>query len=142
MTTHWCLLWASPSYKGRQWLPIRRLKKVFKPAIGNKATKNFFFDLADNDIGVLSRMACALTNHAPTGEYRLRFHPTSANHCPACPQRVLTRTHILCHCPRYSSLSSSITNWSRDKQNTKSWKAFFSRNPTAFTFGDLPDDVH
>ena len=26
--------------------------------------------------------------------------------------------------------------------NYKSWKSFFQRNPTAFTFGDLPDDVH
>jgi hypothetical protein len=142
MTVHWRTLFASQSFKGQQWLPIRQKKKVFRPAVRNKAATRFFLDLADNDIGTLSRMARAITNHTPTGEYRRRFYPDRDYSCPTCPQRVQTRTHILCHCSRYSSLCSSLTSWSRDRKNDKSWKLFFQRNPSAFTFGDLPDDVH
>ena len=142
MTLHWRIMFSARNFKGRQWLPICRRKKVFKPAVRNKATTNFFYDLSANDIETLSRMARAITNHAPTGEYRTRFYPELSPYCPTCPQRVQTRTHILFHCPRYSFLHSSLTNWSRDKGNDKSWKNFFSCNPSAFTFGDLPDDVH
>ena len=42
MTLHWCILFASRSFRGRQWLPIRHKKKIFKPAIHNKSTTNFF----------------------------------------------------------------------------------------------------
>ena len=142
MTLHWRILTASRSFKGHQWLPLRRKKKPFKPTIRNKATTNFFYELSGNDIATLSRMACALTNHAPTGEYRQRFYPDLDPHCPACPSRVMTRTHIFFHCPRYVPLSSSLTNWRRDRYNDKSWKSFFTHNMSAFTFGDLPDDVH
>ena len=142
MTLHWRILFATSSFKGRQWLPIRHKKKVLKPTIRNKATTNFFFHISNNDIGMLSRMARALTNLAPTGEFRTRFYPDLDPLCPACPHRVQTRTHIFFHCPRYAPLHSSLTNWSRDKANHKSWKSFFTRNLSAFTFGDLPDDVH
>ncbi|KAF8703925.1 hypothetical protein AX14_014100 [Amanita brunnescens Koide BX004] len=142
MTLHWRILFTSQRFKGHQWLPIRHKKKVLKPTIRNKATTNFFYNIAGNDIGMLSRMARALTNHAPTGEYRMKFHQGLNPHCPTCPHHVQSRTHILFSCPRYFPLHSSLTNWSHDKSNSKSWKTFFSRNPSAFTFGDLPDDVH
>ena len=142
MTTQWRLLFASPSFKGQQWLPLRRKKKVFRPAVSNKAATRFFHDLADNDIGMLSRMARAITNHAPTGEYRRCFYPDREYCCPSCPQHVQTRTHIFFHCSKYSSLHSSLTEWSRDRNNNKAWKLFFQCNPSAFMFGDLPDDIH
>ncbi|KAF8643277.1 hypothetical protein AX14_009581, partial [Amanita brunnescens Koide BX004] len=142
MTTHWQILFTSPSFRGRQWLPIRRRKKILKPAIRNRAASNFFFDMSGNDIELLSRMARAITNHAPLGDYRRRFLPDLEQRCPACPQHAQTRTHVLFHCPRYFPLHTSLTNWCHDRNNNKSWKIFFQRNPTAFTFGDLPDDVH
>ena len=142
LTAQWRLLASLPSFKGRQWMPIRHKKKRFLPAIRNKSKTNFFFDLSGNDITTLSRMARAITNHAPTGDYRQRFYPDLASLCPACPGRVLSRNHILFHCPRYVPLHSSMTNWCRDRNNPKSWKCFFSRNISAFTFGELPDDVH
>ena len=142
MALHWRILFSTTSFKGRQWLPIRHKKKVLKPIIRNKATTNFFFNISNNDIGMLSRMACALTNHAPIGEYRMRFYPDFDPLCPACPLHVQTRKHVFFHCPRYMPLHSSLTNWSHDKANSKSWKSFFTCNVSAFTFGDLPDDVH
>ena len=142
MTLHWRILFSTTSFKGRQWLSIRHKKKVLKPIIRNKATTNFFFNISGNDIGMLSRMARALTNHAPIGEYRTRFYPDLDPLCPVCPLHVQTRKHVFFHCPRYMPLHSSLTNWSCDKANSKSWKSFFTCNISAFTFGDLPDDVH
>ncbi|KAF8697726.1 hypothetical protein AX14_001266 [Amanita brunnescens Koide BX004] len=142
MNLHWRVLAASRSFRGHQWLPIRRKKKTFRPAIRNKAATNFFYVLSGNDIVTLSRMARAITNHAPTGEYRLRFYPELDNQCPTCPGRLMSQSHILFSCPRYVPLASSLTNWRRDRHNDKSWKTYFTHNVSAFTFGDLPDDVH
>ncbi|KAF8690086.1 hypothetical protein AX14_003125 [Amanita brunnescens Koide BX004] len=92
LTTHWRVLAASQSFRGQQWLPIRRRKKPFKPAIRNKATTNFFYNLSGNDIMTLSRMACTLTNHAPTGDYRRRFYPSVPN-MPRPP--TISHTHFI-----------------------------------------------
>ncbi|KAF8672957.1 hypothetical protein AX14_005442 [Amanita brunnescens Koide BX004] len=143
MTKHWRILSSSQTYKGSGWLPIRRKKRLFKPAIGNKQIKSFFLSMAGNDILTTSRMARAITGHAPTGEYRQRFFPSLNTHCAHCgPSTPHTRSHILFSCPKYVSLATSLTDWSKDKFNDKSWKSFFQANPSAFTFGDLPDDVH
>ena len=143
MTRHWRVLSMSQTYKGSGWLSIRRKKRLFKPAIGNKQTKNFFVTMSGNDILTNSRMARALTGHAPTGEYRQHFHPDLPTYCNHCgPSTLHTRNHILFQCPKYVSLAASLTDWKKDKFNEKSWKNFFQANPSAFTFGDLPDDVH
>ncbi|KAF8642905.1 hypothetical protein AX14_009680 [Amanita brunnescens Koide BX004] len=90
LTAQWRLLASLPSFKGRQWMPIRHKKKRFLPAIRNKSKTNFFFNLAGNNITMLSRMARAITNHAPTGDYRQRFYPDLENRCPACPDRIFS----------------------------------------------------
>ncbi|KAF8651169.1 hypothetical protein AX14_008490 [Amanita brunnescens Koide BX004] len=90
MNLHWRILAASRSFRGQQWLPIRRRKKPFRPAIHNKAATNFFYILSGNDIAMLSRMARAITNHAPTGEYRQRFYPNLNSHCPTCPGQLMS----------------------------------------------------
>jgi hypothetical protein len=116
---------------------------LFKPDVGNKSIKRFFLTLAANDIETTSHMARALTNHAPTGEYRRRFHPEMPSHCKFCGTSVEhTREHVFFHCPSYASLAPSFTDWKKNRNNDKSWKIFFQDNPSAFTFGDLPEDVH
>ncbi|KAF8633896.1 hypothetical protein AX14_010702, partial [Amanita brunnescens Koide BX004] len=61
MTKHWQILSLSQTYKGRNWLPIRRKRRMFKPKIGDKATKRFFISMSGNDIETISRMARAIT---------------------------------------------------------------------------------
>ncbi|KAF8687864.1 hypothetical protein AX14_003632 [Amanita brunnescens Koide BX004] len=143
MTVHWRFLATSQTYKGRSWLPIKRKRRVFKPDVTNKACKRFFTALSGNDITTISRMARTLTNHAPTGEYRRRFYPDKPTFCKFCGLATEhTRNHALFACPQYESLAPSLTDWIRDRYNHKSWKKFFQANPSAMTFGDLPDDVH
>ncbi|KAF8695033.1 hypothetical protein AX14_001893 [Amanita brunnescens Koide BX004] len=143
MSRHWRVLASSQTYKGRGWLPIRRKKRMFKPDISNKDAKRFFFTMSGNHIETISRMTRAITGHAPTGEYRQRFHNTLPTHCNHCGQDVEhTRHHVLFQCPKYVPLAVSLVDWKKDKHNDKSWKNFFQANPSAFSFGDLPDDVH
>ena len=113
MTQHWRTLSNSQTYKGRNWLPIRRKRRVFKPDIGNKAAKRFFISMSGNDIETISRMAHAITRHAPTGEYRQQFHPDLPTHCKLCDSTTIlhTRAHVLTDCPSYVSLAPSITDW-------------------------------
>ena len=143
MTTHWRFLAKSHTYKGCSWLPIKRKRRVFKPDITNKSCKRFFMTLSGNDITTISRMARTLTNHAPTGEYRQRFYPNKPSFCKFCgPETEHTRSHALFSCPQYESLALSFTDWKNNRYNDKSWKNFFQANPSALTFGDLPDNVH
>ncbi|KAF8696580.1 hypothetical protein AX14_001506 [Amanita brunnescens Koide BX004] len=143
MSRHWRILAKSQTYKGRNWIPIRQRRRFFKPDLVNKNKRRFFMTTSGNDIQTLSRMARAVTNHAPTGEYRKRFHPTLPSHCNFCgPNVEHTRAHVLFSCPQYVSLAPSFTDWKRSRTNNISWKTFFQDNPSAFTFGDLPEDVH
>ena len=143
MSRHWRIIAKSQTYKGRGWIPIKRKRSLFKPDVGNKSIKRFFLMLAANDIETTSCMARALTNHAPTGEYWCRFHPEMPSHCKFCgPDVEHTRMHVLFHCPMYAPLAPSFADWKKNRNNDKSWKVFFQDNPSAFTFGDLPEDVH
>ena len=63
----WQHCFRDPTYRGSQWLLIRQRKKKFKPAF-SKTARNFFHGLAQNEPSHLSRIAHAITNHAPTGE--------------------------------------------------------------------------
>ena len=117
-------------------------KKTFKPS-NAKAARDFFHNMAHGDASRLSRISYAITNHAPTGEYRLRFFPEQPAHCPHCGEdTLLSRRHILCECPRYVSRFPSLADWGSQRHNDKALSRFLDKNPTAFSFGELPRDVH
>ncbi|KAF8653418.1 hypothetical protein AX14_008304 [Amanita brunnescens Koide BX004] len=138
----WQELFRDHTYRGSQWLPIRRRKKRFKPGL-SKDARNFFHDLAKGEPSRLSRIAHVVTNHAPTGEYRTRFFPGDPTDCPRCDRRALqTRPHILTECPGYVTKLPSMADWGHNRQNDKALIGFLDRNPSAFTFSDVPLDVH
>ena len=138
----WTHLFKDRTYRGSQWLPIRRKKKIFKPS-ATKAARDFFHNMAHGDASRLSRISYTMTNHAPTGEYRMRFFPDQPAHCPHCGKAtLLSRRHILCECPRYVAKFLSLTDWGSQRHNDKALSGFLDKNPTAFSFGELPRDVH
>ncbi|KAF8663528.1 hypothetical protein AX14_006975, partial [Amanita brunnescens Koide BX004] len=138
----WQQRWKDITYRGSQWLPIRRNKKVFKPSFA-KTSRNFFHNAAKGESSHLSRIAHVLTNHAPTGEYRTRFFPSEPTSCPHCDEETLqTRLHILTECPQYVDKFPSITDWGKNRRNDKALIGFLDKNPSAFTFMDCPLDVH
>ena len=139
---NWQRRWKDTTYRGSQWLPIRRKKKIFKPSF-TKDAHNFFHNMAKGEASHLSRIAHVLTNHAPTGEYRTRFFPSEPSACPHCNKDTLqTRRHILAECPRYVDSFPSMADWGKNRQNDKALIGFLDRNPSAFTFMDTPLDVH
>ena len=137
----WQRRWKDVTYRGSQWLPIRRNKKVFKPSFA-KTSRNFFHNMAKGESSHLSRIAHVLTNHAPTGEYRVRFFPHEPTTCPCDEDTLQTRRHILTECPRYVDKFPSIADWGKNRRNDKLLAGFLDKNPSAFTFVDAPLDVH
>ena len=138
----WQRLWKDVTYRGSQWLPIRQKKKVFKPSFA-KSARNFFHNMVKGESSHLSRLAHVLTNHAPTGEYRIRFFPQEPTKCPHCDENaVQTRRHVLTECPRYVDKFPSLTDWGKNRRNDTSLTGFLTKNPSAFTFVDAPLDVY
>jgi len=48
------------------------------------------------------RATRAIVNHAPIGEYRLRFFPRKDFKCPCSDYFIETRCHILYNCKRHN----------------------------------------
>jgi len=84
---------------------------------------NNFLDLVDNDFNTIelsyikggpwlqafshsnslcARATQAITNHAPIGEYRLRFFPNKQFSCPCNKYPIETRRYILHECRRFN----------------------------------------
>ena len=143
---HWQALASLPSYHGRYWFNVRRNRKPFQPAIKNKGTKHHFLDMVDNNPKELARITRALTGHAPIGEYyanrRERF-PDIETLCTNCTEGTMqTCAHILTSCPHYSIHLPPLQVWTSKRNNDSLFRAFLKENGTAFTFADLPLDVH
>ena len=142
----WQALAGLPSYRGRSWLNVRRKKKSFRSMIKNKGAKHHFLNMADNDPREVARITRALTGHAPIGEYyanrRNRF-PDVETLCTNCHEGTAqTRAHILTSCPHYGYHLPTLPAWTGKQNNDSLFQTFLKENGTAYTFADLPLDVH
>ena len=72
----------------------------------------------------------AITNHAPIGEYRLRFFPNSEFLCPCNEYPIETRRHILFDCNRFNGY------WNPRRDILKHFVMFLNANPNVFAFND------
>jgi len=110
-----------------------------------------FLDLLDNELNVIepsyakggpwlqsfshsnslcARAARAITNHAPIGEYRLRFFPSMDFSCPCNNHSIEPRRHILHECHRFNGY------WNPRRDTLNHFVMFLTANPNAFTFND------
>jgi len=110
-----------------------------------------FLDLLDNDFNPIelsytkggpwlqmfghssSLCACAMraiTNHAPIGEYRLRFFPRLDFLCPCNNYPIKSRRHILHECKRFNGY------WNPRRDMLNHFVMFLIANLNAFTFTD------
>ena len=110
-----------------------------------------FLDLLDDDLNVIepsyarggpwlqtfgysnslcARVVRAITNHAPIGEYRLRFFPNMEFTCPCNNYPIKTRRHILHNCQRFNGY------WNPQRDSLKHFVMFLTTNPNAFAFID------
>jgi len=72
--------------------------------------------------------ARAITNHAPIGEYRLRFFPGLDFSCPCADYPIETRRHILHKCKRFNGY------WNSRRDTLNHFAMFLKANPFAFAF--------
>jgi len=77
-----------------------------------------------------ARAARAITNHAPIGEYRLRFFPNMDFACPCNNYPIESRRHILYECRRFNGY------WNPRRDTLKHFTMFLTANPNAFAFND------
>ena len=145
---HWQALSHFTSYRGKSWMKIKRRKKPFTPSLKNKDAKHFFINLANNDMKTMLRITWAVTAHAPIGEYYLTrpdrflgfpYHCPAPEHDAPIPQ---TRKHVFVSCYKYVLSFSSLHHWSTLPNNDEVLSLYLRNNPSAFTFDDLPRDVH
>jgi len=111
-----------------------------------------FLDLLDDDFNTIepsytkggpwlqvfghsnSLCACAtraITNHAPIGEYQLRFFPNKDFLCPCNNYPIKLRRHILYECKRFNGY------WNPRRDSLNHFIMFLITNPNAFAFTDL-----
>jgi len=110
---------------------------------------NHFLDLLDDDLNVIEpsyvrggpwlqafsylNSLCphttrTITNHAPIGEYRLRFFPNMDFACPCNNYPIESRRHILHDCRRFNGY------WNPRRDMLKHFIMFLTFNLNAFTF--------
>jgi len=77
-----------------------------------------------------ARAARAITNHAPIGEYRLRFFPSMDFSCPCNNYPIESRRHILHECRRFNGY------WNPRRDTLNHFMMFLTANPNAFAFND------
>ena len=70
----------------------------------------------------------AITNHAPTGEYRLRIFPKEEFKCPCGRYPIESRHHILHECGRFNGY------WNPRRDSLSHFVMFLETNPSAFSF--------
>ena len=114
--------------------------------------ENQFMDLLDNDNNIVepsyvkgglwlkmfghSNSLCthairAITNHAPTGEYKLRFFPKEEFKCPCDYYPIESRRHILHEYGRFNGY------WNLRRNSLSHFVMFLETNLGTFSFCDL-----
>ena len=126
---------------------INKLWKVMFQALDGRG--NHFLNLLDDDLNAIeshqvkeglwlqlfghsnSLCACAtraITNHAPIGEYRLRFSPSIDFSCLCNNYPIELRRHILHECERFNGY------WNLRRDMLKHFFMFLTANPNVFAF--------
>ena len=75
-----------------------------------------------------ARATRAITNHAPIGEYQLRFFPNEEFNCPCGLYPIEMRQHILYECKRFNEY------WNPRRDSITHFTQFLDRNPNVFVF--------
>ena len=125
---------------------IKQWKMTFQASEG---TGKQFLDLLDNDLNAIelsytkggpwlqmfghSNSLCAhatraITNHAPTREYRLQFFLNLDFSCPYNNYSIESRRHILHEYQRFNGY------WNPRRDKLKHFVMFLIANPNAFAF--------
>jgi len=77
-----------------------------------------------------TRVTRVIVNHAPIGEYRLRFFPWEDFSCPCRSYSIETRCHILHECRRFNAY------WNPRRDSISHFILFLELSSSTFSFGN------
>ncbi|KZV75037.1 hypothetical protein PENSPDRAFT_647562 [Peniophora sp. CONT] len=90
----------------------------------------------------MARLTRATLNHAPTGEFRIRFFPQEPRNCDACGDGhygvLHSRFHILNECGRYARPPDFYRTLKHSRNPGIPLTEFLVNNPGAFSYDDAP----
>ncbi|KAF8629923.1 hypothetical protein AX15_003198 [Amanita polypyramis BW_CC] len=98
---------------GHDFLRLKFNNKRIGPSFGQR--KKIFYEASNDNIKRLAKLTRIITNHAPIGVYRRRWHPNSNPMCKFDPDELHDRRHILCNCSKYKNNFSSISSLMKHK---------------------------
>ena len=112
--------------KGRQFLNLLDGDdNIIKPLYTKGGVWLKFFGHSNS---LCTRASRVITNHALTGEYRLRFFSREEFKCPCRSYPIELRWHILHEYKRFNGY------WNPQRDSISHFVMFLELNPSAFTF--------
>ena len=122
----WQMTFQASDRKGRHFLDL--LDDDFNPIEPHYKKGGPWLHTFGHSNSLCAHAVRAITNHAPIGEYRLRFFPDIDFSCPYSNYPIETRRHILHKCKRFNGY------WNPRRDSLNHFVMFLITNPNTFAF--------
>ena len=122
----WKMTFQASDRKGKNFLEL--LDDDFNPIEPHYKKGGPWLQAFGHSNSLCARAVRAITNHAPIGEYRLRFFPGMDISCPCGNYPIETWRHILHECKRFNGY------WNPRRDSLNHFLMFLMANPFAFAF--------
>ena len=124
----WKMMFQVSDGKGNNFLDL--LDNNFNPIEPSYTKGGPWLQTFGHSNSLCTRATRAITNHAPIGEYRLRFLPSIDFSCTYNNYPIESRRHILHKCKRFNGY------WNPRRDSLNHFVMFLIANPNAFAFTD------
>ena len=126
----WKMTFQASDNKGRNFLELLDDNlNIIEPSYSKGGLWLKFFGHSNSN-SLCARAMRAIVNHAPIGEYQLRFFPREDFTCPCGLYLIKTRRHILHECKRYNNY------WNPRRDTLAHFILFLEFNSSVFSFGE------
>ena len=120
------MIFQASDLKGQQFLELHNNNNnLIEPSYVKGGSWLKFFGHLNS---LCARVTRAITNHAPIGEYRLRFFPQESFNCLCSSYPIKMRHHILHECRRYNEC------WNPRRDTISYFILFLEFNSNVFAF--------
>ena len=123
---NWRMMFQASNAKGQNFLDL--LDDNLKPIEPSYSKGGPWLKFFGHSNSLCARASRAIINHAPIGEYRLRFFPQEEFKCPCGLYPIETRRHVLHKCKRYNNY------WNPRWDTIAHFTLFLEFNSSAFSF--------
>ena len=126
--SQWKMTFQALDGKGKHFLDL--LDDDFNTIEPSYTKGSSWLQVFGHSNSLCARATRAITNHAPIGEYQLRFFPSEEFTCPCNDYPIESRRYILHECRRFNGY------WNPRRDSLNHFIMFLIANPNAFTFTD------